>query len=54
MSTVGFSKGNSSATHTSFRGDGILANYGKGEFKQVISLAKIIRDLPVKEGIDYE
>ena len=54
MSTVGFSKGDSSATYTSFRGGGILANYDKGEFKQAISLAKIIRDLPVKEGIDCE
>ena len=29
MSTVGFSKGDSSANYTSFRGDGILANYDK-------------------------
>ena len=29
MSTVGFSKGDSSATYTSFRGGGILANYNK-------------------------
>ena len=54
MSTVGFSKGDSSATYTSFRGGGILANYDKGEFKQTISLAKLIRDIPAKEGVEVE
>ena len=28
--------------------------YNKGDFKQAISLAKIIRDLPVNKGVEYE
>lgn len=28
--------------------------YEDGDFKYAIKIAKIIRDLPVKEGIDYE
>ena len=28
--------------------------YNKGDFKQAINLAKIIRDLPVKKGVEYE
>ena len=54
MSTVGFGKGDSSVTYISFRGGGILANYDKGEFKQTISLAKLIRDIPAKEGVEVE
>lgn len=54
MSTVGFSKGDSSATSKRSVGGGILANYDKGEFKQTISLAKLIRDIPAKKGVEVE
>ena len=37
MSTVGFSKGDSSAIYTSFRGGGILANYDKKKYQEVNS-----------------
>ena len=55
MSTVGFSKGDSSDTYTSFRGGGILANYNKDSTryfssKQEEYIAKLINGRTVSNS----
>ena len=44
MSTVGFSKGDSSAIYTSFRGGGILANYDKKKYQEVNKSGRKVRN----------
>ena len=53
MSTVGFSKGDSSATYTSFRGGGILANYNKEDYPKYDNYNAIEVSRTANIPIDY-